>query len=272
MAIERLSTPGDPTWRLSASDHLARYEFACQFTTGKRILDVGTGIGYGAAILKVRGALSVEALDIDSDVIDTARQLFGNTGVTYKVGDSEKLDITSGPYDVICSFENIEHLQNPDAFVKSAANRLAEDGVMICSTPDKEFTPPFVNGKPANPYHTYEWYRNEFRAMLEKHFKSVEMFVQVKGYGLVEREANLKRVFDTYGAVLREPVFRALSRMGAAVTLGRLPRQYPGGVTCPEKLAGPTPADFPVIQEQIAGLYGNSWCHVALCRLPMASE
>ena len=33
-------------------DHIARYEYVSRFCRGKRVLDVATGSGYGAAILR----------------------------------------------------------------------------------------------------------------------------------------------------------------------------------------------------------------------------
>ena len=45
-------------------EHTARYLFAAQASTGKRVLDVGCGVGYGAHLLALSGAASVTAFDI----------------------------------------------------------------------------------------------------------------------------------------------------------------------------------------------------------------
>ena len=31
---------------------------------------------------------------------------------------------------------------------------------------DRSTTPPFVDGRPDNPFHRFDWYRDEFRGML----------------------------------------------------------------------------------------------------------
>src|SRR5207244_3069057 len=44
-------------------DHLARYHFAAPYCADKRVLDVATGTGYGANILRKQGAAEVVAVD-----------------------------------------------------------------------------------------------------------------------------------------------------------------------------------------------------------------
>src|SRR5206468_10143309 len=101
--------------------------------------------------------------------------------------DCETLSKVQGPVDLICSFENIEHLKRPEAFLKSAARLLADDGVLLCSTPDRAATAPFENGKPANPFHFHEWYRDEFVALLKEHFRGIDLRTQVMSTSLQRR-------------------------------------------------------------------------------------
>lgn len=61
MAIERLSGPGGEAWSQYSADHLPRYHFATAYAKDKIVLDAGTGIGYGAAILKAAGSSRVDA-------------------------------------------------------------------------------------------------------------------------------------------------------------------------------------------------------------------
>src|SRR5947209_6681252 len=188
MAPERLTNFGDPTWGEAGADHVARYLFAAGFARGKRVLDVGTGLGYGAAILRAAGATGVDAFDIDPASVAKARSLFGSTGVNYFVGDSQTFDSSGNRYDLICSFENIEHIPDPPAFVRAAFNSLAPEGVLLCSTPAREVTPPFVNGRPANPFHLNEWYRDEFAGLFRPAFgDAVDMHAQVEAFGLIQR-------------------------------------------------------------------------------------
>src|SRR5690242_18745766 len=109
MAEER-AVPGTVEWAELGAPHLARYLFAVDYARGRRVLDAGTGSGYGAALLKMHGADSVRAIDIDAETIRQAEERFALEGVTFAVDDCETLAQTAGPFDLICNFENIEHL------------------------------------------------------------------------------------------------------------------------------------------------------------------
>jgi len=148
-ALKKRFTPPPPerpdldsvAWAQFA-DHVARYVFAGSYVQGKRVLDAGTGPGYGAAILKYAGAAEVVAVDIDSESIEYAKCRFGGEGVDYMTDDCEAFENARGPFDVICSFENIEHLPNPEKFMAESARMLKPDGMLIISTPERAKQPP----------------------------------------------------------------------------------------------------------------------------------
>ena len=65
---EERGLPGTPEWAQMAGHHVARYLFAVEFARGRRVLDCGTGFGYGARLLRTCGASSVVAVDLDAAV------------------------------------------------------------------------------------------------------------------------------------------------------------------------------------------------------------
>ncbi len=272
MSVERLPEPGDEIWRVYCADHLSRYHFAIAFAQDKAVLDAGSGNGYGSAILKASGATRVDGLDIDELSVKHAQQRFGHLGVNYLVGDCETLDQARPTYDLVCSFENIEHLHNPEAFLRSAARVLAADGVLICSTPDRVGRP-YINGRPVNPYHVREWYREEFREMLLAHFGRVEMLVEVKSHWLKRREeaANyLQQAIDRHDTTLTGVVLRALGKAGRLLKWRTHidPWRF-GGL---QGLAAASPDDYPILHESLVPAYGLPLCHVAVCRAPKRNE
>jgi SAM-dependent methyltransferase len=266
---ERLG-PGSETWVPHSAFHIARYQFAATRVAGGRVLDAGCGLGYGSAILKSAGAAAVQAIDIDRGSIEKARESFRLEGLEYLIDDCESLATVQGPFDVICNFENIEHLKKPEAFLAAACRLLGPDGLLFCSTPERA-TSNTIDGHPENPYHTIEWYRHEFRDLLGRFFDDVEMFVQVEAlWALMRREAreNLNRHLDY---LWRSP----------AVRLGRLlDRLRGGGQPWPsiDYLAAASPADYPIVPEALVDVIGGAPArssaapsmifNVAVCRRP----
>jgi 2-polyprenyl-3-methyl-5-hydroxy-6-metoxy-1,4-benzoquinol methylase len=153
-------------------EHVARYNFAAQYVRGKKVLDVACGSGYGAAILKKAGALAVTGVDISEKAVAFARLHHAADGIEFVVGDAERLS-QSGPFDAVVSFETIEHIRHPKAFLAESIRLLAPGGVLIASTPVR--LKGTVEDRPANPYHVREWSVEEFRALLCEHYRHVDI-------------------------------------------------------------------------------------------------
>lgn len=156
-------------------EHLARYEFASQVVAGRSVLDVACGSGYGSAMLREAGAIRVVGVDVSAEAIDHASRTFGGSGAEFRVGSAERLDLAER-FDAIVSFETIEHLQAPDAFLAGTVRLLAEGGALVISTPVRRSGT--LESRPANPFHVREWSEPEFRALLLRYYASVEMLGQ----------------------------------------------------------------------------------------------
>lgn len=260
MTLER-ATPGDAEWTELSAPHLARYLFAAEYARGRQTLDAGAGSGYGAILLAQAGAANVLAIDIDASVVEQAQQSYQIPGLTFGVDDCETLTQSPGPFDLICSFENIEHLRHPQAFLAAAAHRLRPDGTLLISTPDSAASPPCVNGRPRNPYHYQEWDQAGFQELLSPFFADVELRVQVVTSA---QQARMEAV-----AALRQGL---LWSNPLTVLLWR---KWPPGAKKTargwKKLAGlaaPSPADYPIVAACVASAWGASRFHVAICRHP----
>ena len=102
---------------------------------GKCALDVGCGAGLLAEPLARLGA-EVTAVDAAPELIDAARAHAAGQGLSidYRAAGVEEL---VGQYDLVTAMEVIEHVADPQAFVASLAARLAPNGLMILSTPNR---------------------------------------------------------------------------------------------------------------------------------------
>jgi SAM-dependent methyltransferase len=239
---------------------LARYLFAGDYVRGKRVLDAGCGTGYGSLLLAAAGATQVVGIDIDAEAVAQAQQRFPHPNVDYVVDDCQEIAHTGGPWDVICSFENIEHLPAPQKFLASAAQRLADDGMLIVSTPDRADTPPFVAGRPRNEFHEHEWYRDEYEQLLAPFFDHVELRVQVRSTALESRQAAMRALRQ--GVMWSNPLSAFLWRKLARSRDGR--RSW----SALDGLAAPSAADYPILRSELAPLFGSPAFFVAICTGP----
>jgi SAM-dependent methyltransferase len=157
-----------------AYEHLHRYVFACGFAEGKRVLDLGSGEGYGSALL-ARGARSVVGLDIDPQAVLHARKKYPDPNLDFVCASVSSLPF-AGTFDLVVCFETLEHIEEHEALVGEARRVLAPDGLFVVSTPDKNA----YSDEPHhdNPYHVRELYFDEFRDLLGKTFPEVRMLAQ----------------------------------------------------------------------------------------------
>lgn len=139
-------------------EHIARYEFASQFTEGKTVLDAACGTGYGKNILKAGNYIG---LDNSEAAIDFAKENFGDG---YFLQDLEQ-GVQGHSVDIIISFETIEHLENPDKFLRWASE-------------NSEF---FIFSIPVNmpsEFHKQVYSTDEIKGLMNKYFGSVIYFNQ----------------------------------------------------------------------------------------------
>lgn len=121
--------------------HLMVYAFAVQYCSKKDVLDLACGTGYGIQMMQPV-CKSITGGDICEETLEYARN-FNNDKVILKQIDLEKqtiLEVFKRKYDVITSLESIEHLTNPDFFIKNIYNALEDDGIFILLVPVKSVT------------------------------------------------------------------------------------------------------------------------------------
>ena len=102
---------------------------------GRTALDVGCGAGLLAEPLARLGA-KVTAIDAAPELIAVAREHAAGAGLAIDYRATPVEDLT-GTYDLVTAMEVVEHVADPAAFVTSLGERLAPDGLLILSTPNR---------------------------------------------------------------------------------------------------------------------------------------
>jgi SAM-dependent methyltransferase len=157
-------------------EHWHRYVFARAVARGKRVLDAACGEGYGSAVL-ADVAASVVGIDIAPQAIAHAQSRYGTrANLRFHQGDCTMLDVSPGSFDVVVSFETLEHVAAQDRLIAGFARALTEDGILIVSSPDRR-TYSDVSGF-RNEFHVRELYRDELLALLQPHFAHLRLYGQ----------------------------------------------------------------------------------------------
>ncbi len=98
--------------------------------TGK-ILDVGCGIGYFLHEAKKRG------WDVfGTEYTDLAIEICASKGIEMKQGKLDVSDFELGEFDIITSFEVLEHINNPVEEISNFHQLLRPEGLVYLTTPN----------------------------------------------------------------------------------------------------------------------------------------
>ena len=161
-------------------EHMHRYALAKKLASGKRVLDLACGEGYGSSQLS-EVAASVTGIDVDSQAIAHAQTRYQKANLQFISASATSLPVGDQSFDLVVSFETIEHLIHQDEMLAEIRRVMAADGILLISSPNK------LNYSDANnysnPFHVKELYREDFEHLLRKYFNFVALAGQRIAYG-----------------------------------------------------------------------------------------
>jgi SAM-dependent methyltransferase len=193
---ERMIPPSEGELSIVFERHRFAYQFAGKLASGKSVLDVGCGTGHGSVLIG-ESARRVVGIDNNEDAIAYCRAFSSSRNVEYRIGDAASLELAEN-FDMVISFQLIEHLADPLDFVRRLKRVTAPGGTILVTTPNSRVG---LGGKPDNPFHLSEMTLSEFSGLMDKCFGSS----QILGIGYVSRNP-LREI------VLKSPLY-SLARM-----------------------------------------------------------
>jgi SAM-dependent methyltransferase len=162
----------------TAEDHLIRlfhevtWAWAGRQLSRGHVLDFGCGAGEGTAAMAA-GAASILGVDVADDAIEHAREHNAGPNISYETVQ-EVVPRPDGSFDVVCSFQVLEHVADPDAYLAEARRLLQPGGVLLLATPDRR-TRLMRWQRPWNRWHLREWEPTGLARLLERHFDDVDV-------------------------------------------------------------------------------------------------
>jgi ubiquinone/menaquinone biosynthesis C-methylase UbiE len=156
-------------------EHLHRYAIAKELCTGKQVLDIACGEGYGSNLL-AQIAAKVIGVDIDEATVERAKMVYKKPNLNFIIGTCSSIALENNSIDVVVSFETIEHHDQHEEMLSEIKRVLKPDGILIISTPDKKHYSDDL--KYSNPYHVKELYLDEFETLIKRHFSYYQIYYQ----------------------------------------------------------------------------------------------
>ena len=159
-------------------EHLHRYHLAARLAAGREVLDAACGAGYGSAILAAQ-AVRVTGLDLSAETVAYASERYQSvTNVQYVQGSIAELPFADASFDMVVSFETIEHVPEELQYrFRSEIRRvLRPGGLLVMSSPDKHTYSELLHFD--NEFHVREMYAPEFASFLQEVFPYTAFYRQ----------------------------------------------------------------------------------------------
>lgn len=142
------------------------YVVAEPFVKGD-VLEVGCGEGRGVATL-MKNAGTFTAVDKIGPVIETLRKEHP-TGTFMTMNIPPLTGLEDNRYDLVVSFQVIEHIKDDTLFLKEIHRVLKPGGTALITTPNRR------RSLTRNPWHIREYLPEELEALASEIFSSVEV-------------------------------------------------------------------------------------------------
>jgi SAM-dependent methyltransferase len=169
----------DETPAVSALDHCGRlmhlkaYDEAVAMAAGRDILDVGCNVGYGTRRF-LAAAGRVAGVDVSPRAIEAATATAVDGRPEFLTIDGLSLPFPDASFDLVVSFQVIEHVLDPLPFLDEIIRISRPGGAVILTTPNAA-TRLYPGMAPWNRFHVREYRASELAELLRSRFAQVQV-------------------------------------------------------------------------------------------------
>ncbi|CAN7664707.1 MULTISPECIES: class I SAM-dependent methyltransferase [unclassified Variovorax] len=179
-------------------EHMHRYCWVQSLCSGRDVLDIACGEGYGSALL-ADVARSVVGVDISHDAVAHASRTYAaHENLRFLQGSATQIPVADACIDVAVSFETLEHLAEQEEMLTELRRVLKPSGILIISSPNKKVYSDDRNY--VNEFHVKELYFDELGGLLHRHFPATRYFGQ--RFLTASALLPIDEPADHYGALL----------------------------------------------------------------------
>lgn len=172
--------------------HESAYNYAAKASIDKNVLDLGCNTGYGSNIISKK-CKSISGVDVSENAINFAVREFSKSGIDFKVVNGKHLPFQDNQFNMITSFQVIEHIVDCGNFINELKRVLSPNGFVVFTTPNSciRLDPGM---KPWNTFHVKEYTAKEIENLLSEFFTSVKVLGLFSTEEITKIEKN--RVFS----------------------------------------------------------------------------
>ncbi|PZS14194.1 MAG: SAM-dependent methyltransferase [Pseudonocardiales bacterium] len=158
------TVPGIPAENYWFRRHEAAYQFTLPYVSGRSVLEVGCGEGYGTALLS---SVAETVLGVDYDERTVAHAAASYPQAAFVRANLAALPVLSASVDAVATLQVIEHVWNHPQFVKECLRVVRPGGLLIVTTPNRLTFSPGLDA-PVNPFHAREFTAVELVDLLSR--------------------------------------------------------------------------------------------------------
>ncbi len=194
--------------------HKAAYTRAAGIAAGLDVLDLGCNNGYGTMTIAER-CRRIIGVDVSPRAIEAARHNHTGANIEYQAVDGTVLPFADNSFDLVTSFQVIEHVETVAPCLREIHRVLRHPGQAIFTTPNRciRLDPGM---KPWNEFHVTEYdaeqllriLKNEFpRVAVEGLFAAPELYnLECDRVSVARAKARLEQTESSSGRDVEEAV------------------------------------------------------------------